>query len=1195
LLSTVLNISTPAQHISPFKLLQPYDKGDARVYFGRERESRQLAEALLRSKFILLCGASGTGKTSLIRCGLQGVFSPRDWLPIFVRRGNNFPDSLRTAVLEQYRLRYALRYPGQTPEISDDLPLREAIRQLFKIAYVPIYLILDQFEEIFTIGEETEQQAFFQSLNKLRLLEEDLFCKLLIVTREEYIAHFYEHEKSVPFLFDHRFRVEKMRRVQLNEVVTGTLTYPYPGYPPFQLEAGTADRIVENLTDERGEVDLTTLQVYLDRLYREDVERSPRRDHRLFDLALTGEHKLSNVLSDFLDQQVERVAKALKNDGRWTEDGGRETADGRREMVDGRQAGATDLPLQVLFKMVTSQGTKQHRSAAEIQAALDVGRISAPPEKVRACLELLASPEIRVLNRLRFAHDGAERYELAHDRLAQQLFGKFNAEEVRQREAQSTIENKQKRFAEAAGQPTAKQHAEYLTPGEIALVGQSLNLERLGPDSRAFFADSSRYHTRRRRRERLVTLFSVAAAVVFLGVAVFAFQQWQQSERARKVEELVSQSLLTAKVDATTAMQSLQKALDLAPDNSAALAALHEIYSNNEFYQQSFWHDAPVKGVFLAPDTSGRLYSWTENRVYRWHRDGRLSDTITIADLTAVTLSPDGRALILSAYGGALYFMDAADFKQRLGFLLSEDEETVEHLVFSPDGSTLFAATRQQVFRMNSRQWDKPARVFETESAISGFGINPCDKTLLIGFENGNTEIRTFIGKIKKAEKRHDDKVLSFSASLVEGSLSSVGRDGQLIFWKNNLHLKAHQPRANAVIWSPDSSRVFTCGNDYLIKSWSPQGDLIATYRGHSGFVNGLAVAADGQYFASAGEDHVVRLWKTESKVMQRYGPHQNGACGMVQSPDGRFMATISDQGRNDSGETLNEQGADFTEIRNAMFSLFPRTATIWDIASGKKINTLKGHKGGINAIAMTSDGQIMATASDDTSVILWNEKGDSLCTFSGGHTGKVFGVVFSPDQQRLVSVGEDKRCVIWNMEGQILDTIMHPDLIRRVSFFPDGQHFATGCYDGIVRIYDLRGVLILEIRPANTRRIEHLAISPDGRYLLTGEWGTHARLFTAAGDSVAVMQIFSENKTGASAVRSVAISPDGQYFALGAEGGLVQVYRGLNARRPLLVQTLQHYPKRAILALQFTPDGKGLFTGSNDHWVRRWNFSNLK
>ncbi|MEO6038789.1 MAG: AAA family ATPase, partial [Saprospiraceae bacterium] len=500
---------------SPFKLLNPYEKGDVSIYFGRENETRQLAEALMRSKFMLLYGASGTGKTSLIQCGLQGMFSPRDWLPIFVRRGTNFIESLRDSVLEQYRSRYRLRYPGKEPVLPQGQTLREAIKLLFNIAYVPVYLILDQFEEIFTLGDEAEQQAFFQALAELRLFEEDLFCKLLIVTREEYIAHFYRHEKELPFLFEYRFRVEKMRREQLLQVVEGTLEAPYPGYPAFRTDEGAPSQILDNLTDERGEIDLTTLQVYLDRLYQEDLERvaGTNRDHVVFDTALVGENKLQNVLSDFLDRQV-----ALVNTRLFPYRSG--------------EGQGNNAALQVLFKLVTGQGTKQNRSAAEIYHELSLGRLDLDLDTVERILDALAGADIRILNRLRFAKTDEERFELVHDRLAEQVFAKFNAEEISQREARTTIEYKQKRYGETK---------EYLSRGELELIGKSLNVGRLEEQLQGFYSQSTVYHKRRERRQRLVTIGSVAAAIVFALVAVFAYgqskladQRFVEAQKAQK-------------------------------------------------------------------------------------------------------------------------------------------------------------------------------------------------------------------------------------------------------------------------------------------------------------------------------------------------------------------------------------------------------------------------------------------------------------------------------------------------------------------------------------------------------------------------------------------------------------------------------------------------------------------------------------
>jgi WD40 repeat protein len=1148
-------------------LLQPYGKEDVGLYFGRDQETRLLAEVLLRSKFVLLYGGSGTGKTSLIRCGLQGVFSPRDWLPVFVRRGSNFVESLRTAVLEQYQLRYALRNGGQAPEVPADLPLRAAIQRLFQVSFVPVYLILDQFEEIFTTGTPEEQKAFFQTLIDLRLLEEDLFCKILIVTREEYIAHFYAYEQMVPFLFDHRFRVEKMRRTQLLEVVYGTLTYPYPGYPPFQFSDAekVPDQIVENLTDERGEVDLTTLQVYLDRLYRGDVERAPDRVYRLFDLPLVGSNKLAHVISEFLDEQMERTGQALV----------------AQNAVPSDVRTAGEWPLQVLFKLVTAQGTKQHRTATEVHDALQAGRSKASIADVTACLERLAAPDVRVLNRLRFAQGGEEHYEPAHDRLAQQVFGKFNAEEVRQREALSTIANKQKRFAEAAGESKALQNAEYLTPGEMALVEQSLNVERLTADSRTFLQNSRRYHTRRRRRERMVAVFSSIAAVVFLGVAIFAFLQWRSAERARRVAALVSQSLLTAKTDATAALQTMQEALHLSPDNAAALTALHDIYSENEFYTRRFLHPDPVRGVFFPRDTQRVLYSWTEHAVYRRAWDGTLQDSLSMPDLTSAALSSDGQTLALGTAYGMLYFLAANNFQQERHFVLA-DSVPVLHIAFDPTGKTMAAATGYELFLLPANPYRPAVPPLTLQKAISALAFHAKDATLLIGYEDGTAEMRNTKCKILKTEKRHSDRVLGFSADPADGSITTAGRDGQMVFWKNNLHVPVHQPRANAVQWSPDSSRLFTCGNDYLLRSWSPQGEAIASYRGHTGFVNGLAVSSDGQYVASAGEDRAVCLWKTESKVQQRYGPHTNGVSGLVIAADGRQLVTVSDQGQNDSGEYLNDQGFDFSSVIEAMFNQLPRTGAVWDVKSGKKRSTIEGHGGGISEVAL---GALLATASDDGTIILRNPEGKALQTLKAHN--KAYSVAFSPDGQYLIS-GGDSLCVLWDRTGRKIKLLPHPDVVRRVAFAPDGQCFATGCYDGVVRVYNAQGDSLYVLAPAHPRRVENLCFSPGGRYLLSAEWGNYARLWTVQGDSVAVLSVLSENKTGGSAVRSVAFSPDGRLFALGAEGGVTQVFR-LNDGKPILLYTLQHYPKRAVLSLRFAADGKGVFTGSNDRWARWW------
>lgn len=586
--------------VSPFKLLKPYGQEDLSLFFGRAGETRQLAEALMRAKFILLYGASGTGKTSLIQCGLQGMFSPRDWMPLFVRRGNSgFPEAIRQALTEQYEEYYSTLRLGETPPPTDELPLRDLMQALFNLAYVPIYLILDQFEEVFTLGNEAEQATFFETLRTLRLFEEDLFCKILVVVREEYIAHFYRFEKQLPFLFEHRFRIEKMREGQLEQVVRGTLEAEYPGYPLFRAAAGAPLQIVRNLTDERGEVELTTLQVYLDRLYREDLARMDKqtpREHVFFDDALIGTHKLSNVLSDFLDRQTLRVADRINFPGVIKTETG---------------APSENFALQILFKLVTSQGTKQNRSAAEVQQELEAGRISIDEAFVRQYLDELAGPDSRILSRLRYVKSGEERFEIAHDRLAEVVFAKFNAVEVRQREARTTIENKKKRFDEAAGD-LKKQRHEYLSLGELELVGQSLNVGRLGAGLQAFFRESREYHVERRQRERWVAVWLGVAAAVFLGVAVVAGVFYKDAQTAR---QLADKRRLEAEAERKSAETNLQRVYearykDMVKRAEGYLAlkspafALYEYEAAKKFWRDTLYIDQNI------PDTLSR---WIED------------------------------------------------------------------------------------------------------------------------------------------------------------------------------------------------------------------------------------------------------------------------------------------------------------------------------------------------------------------------------------------------------------------------------------------------------------------------------------------------------------------------------------------------------------------------------------------------------
>lgn len=330
---------------NPFKFLDSYGKEDKERFFGRKKETAQLFNAVQSSNLIMLYGASGTGKTSLINCGLANKYLTSDWLPIFVRRKNNLNHSLKQEVR---------KYFSDPSSFDTGEPLRKTVRSLYLDHFRPIYLIFDQFEELYIMGDKSEQRAFHDTISDL--LQAGLQCKIILSMREEYLAYLTDFEKAVPSLFDNRLRVEKMNNRNLSRVIAGTCRY---GGIRLDEPRKTVAAILDNLRSKREGIDLTNLQVYLDRLWRKDIIRQQDQgisepEIIVFDPELVDSvGPMQNVLSEFLDEQMQIVEEGLAKRGIAKPEG---------------------LPLEILFTLVTEDGTKRNMKETAVLENLPKNR-----------------------------------------------------------------------------------------------------------------------------------------------------------------------------------------------------------------------------------------------------------------------------------------------------------------------------------------------------------------------------------------------------------------------------------------------------------------------------------------------------------------------------------------------------------------------------------------------------------------------------------------------------------------------------------------------------------------------------------------------------------------------------------------------------------------------------------------------------
>jgi hypothetical protein len=468
---------------SPFKLLEPYGPGDKDIFYGRDAEIYALYSLLQQTRLVLVYGASGTGKTSLIQAGLPKVFKLTDWFRLSVRRRDDLNNALRT------ELSRALDRPAPVDDLVG------AIQEVYESRWIPIYLVFDQFEELFTLGSHEERIMFFIDLQQI--LSANLPCKVILSMREEYIGHLYEYEPFVPALFEKRFRVEPMKDETVRQVV-GQMCDNYG--IELESEKETPGQILEQVKEGKQAAHLPYLQIYLHYLYEHAMATIKRPKFTKSGIEAVGQ--LGNVLKRFIETKLADAQNYLRGEG-----------------------APDDFAQRLLDEFATDEGTKQSYKSAELAR-----RLQADPALVQKAL-LYFSDTAKLL---RADEDDVERYEPVHDVVAKQIHELRSAEDKEFKAFARQIHNDYERWI-AENKNTGRLMAE----SDLAKV--DIYHERLEKRDeyqqswKAYFDESRRYRDRQRRRDRQRLIFVTGIAVLAVIASVFAWvaNGKAQTERLR--------------------------------------------------------------------------------------------------------------------------------------------------------------------------------------------------------------------------------------------------------------------------------------------------------------------------------------------------------------------------------------------------------------------------------------------------------------------------------------------------------------------------------------------------------------------------------------------------------------------------------------------------------------------------------------
>jgi WD40 repeat protein len=681
-------------------------------------------------------------------------------------------------------------------------------------------------------------------------------------------------------------------------------------------------------------------------------------------------------------------------------------------------------------------------------------------------------------------------------------------------------------------------------------------------------------NARLRQEHRATRLKSVLLGMVSFGfvgaLGLSLFAAWQfYTAKLSEVKALASSSQgqfvsnqqLDAMVDAIKAQQILQRFgfRDETVRRQVSQVLNQAVFGSNEVNRLT-GHQGAVLAIDISPDGALIATASNDKTVKLWDRDGTLVRSLPHGNtIVKVVFSADSQQIITGNLDGQVMVWNVDG---TVAQPIQAHNGPVWGVAESPDGTLIASSSGDKTVKLWQQDGILIATI-TTPAPIWNVAFSPDGQMLAGALLDGKVRLWSNQGELLQVLEGHQAPVWDVAFCPQRDRLVSVSSDNTVKVWQSDgqlLHtLEASEASLTGVDCSDNGEFIAASGQDHLINIWTADGTFVRTLRGHKAAVRSLAFGPDGTELASVSEDGTVKIWQRNPDFLRSLHGLEDTVWGIAVSTDHQFVTAAAGNINQlmlwknfDPQLDLKE-----TPLANLFAVAFVPNQPLLVGAGGSTLRLLKleekpqlrwvqvweqpvPNTGSMMSVAISADGQYIASGADDGAISLWNLDGQLLKRLETGE-GRIWDIAFQPSGNKsadgesplLVFAAASGVVELWRLDGTRVLRLKESGSVANwgVDFSPDGTQVVAASYDDTLRIWRVDGTLLQEIS-AESRGLTRVAFSPDGQTLATGGLDATVKLWNLDGT-------LENTLVGHSGfITSFAFSPDGNYLYSGGING---------------------------------------------------------